>query len=137
MNSSVAGCGEDYGREDAADAAERGKGDRKREREEEPTMIFPPEGVKVSITFPSGLIFSVWGLYVHFFGEMDIPYHFAFSEAEKLAYRVACDCGYGIRALEATRQLEIENDYEGDHFLITFGDKGMCNVEDLNKKAKQ
>jgi hypothetical protein len=106
---------------------------KKRERDEEtltgPQMVFPPEGVKCTIKFPSGITLKLWGVYVHFFGEMAIPFNFSFENAKAHALKLSGDCGYGV-SVSGERQLKISGYERDDHFLITFSDKGgMSNVE--------
>lgn len=112
----------------------------KRERDEDKegssVMVFPPEGVECTIKFPSGITLKLWGLYVHFFGEMDIPFHFSFENALTCACKLAEDCGYGV-TVPGDKQLEISGYERDDHFLITFTDKGMSNVERVERMKRK
>ena len=110
-----------------------GEGEEHQQKQQECCLMFPPEGVKCSIKFPSGLVLPLFGLHVHFFGEMDIPYHFSIDHAKAVAESLSDDCGYSVTTNTEKSQMRIEGYEPGDDFTITFGStfgsKGMCNVE--------
>lgn len=112
----------------------------KRGREDDnidPPYIFPCDGVKCSIEFPSGLVLRLFGLHVHFFGEMDIPYHFSFERALMVAEKRANDCGYDVEAIPEKSQMRLSGYEPEDEFLLTFSGKGLCDVENVaNKRIK-